>query len=270
MSAVRDDAPDVLKRILKRKLEEVEERSEFAPIASVRREAEAAGSVRDFAGALAAHADNGRAGIIAEVKKASPSQGIIRADFDPEAIALSYARAGASALSVLTDEDFFQGHGSYLTRARAVSGLPALRKDFIVDPYQVYEARALGADCVLLIVAALDDGALRELHALISELGMQVLVEVHDKTELHRALPLQPDLLGINNRNLRTFETSLQTTIDLVADVPPGTTLVTESAIHTQDDVALMRSHGINHFLVGEAFMRADEPGAKLAELFSL
>jgi indole-3-glycerol phosphate synthase len=270
MNTVRDDAPDVLKRILKRKLEEVAERSGFAPLASVRREAEAAGGVRDFAGALAAHADAGRAGIIAEVKKASPSQGVIRADFNPEAIALSYARNGASALSVLTDEDFFQGHGSYLTRARAMSGLPALRKDFIVDPYQVYEARALGADCVLLIVAALDDGALRELHALTAELEMQVLVEVHDKDELLRAVPMLPDLLGINNRNLRTFETSLQTTINLAADVPAGTMLVTESAIHTKQDVALMRSHGIDHFLVGEAFMRADEPGEKLAELFAL
>ena len=205
MSAVRDDAPDVLKRILKRKLEEVEERSKTAPLADVKRSAQAADAARDFAGALAAHAKAGRAGVIAEVKKASPSQGVIRANFDPEAIAQSYAQYGASALSVLTDEDFFQGQGSYLTRARAVSGLPALRKDFIVDPYQVYEARALCADCVLLIVAALDDTALASLRALIGDLGMQVLVEVHDADELQRALPLQHDLLGINNRDLRTF-----------------------------------------------------------------
>ena len=270
MSAVRKDAPDVLKRILARKLEEVAAGSAAVSLAEQRERAEARDDVRDFAGALKAHAGQGRAGVIAEIKKASPSKGVIRPDFNPEAIAVSYAGGGASALSVLTDVDFFQGDGTYLTKAREASGLPALRKDFMVDPYQVYEARALGADCILLIVAALDDGAMRELAALTTELGMHVLVEVHDARELERALPLNAELLGINNRDLRTFETSLDTTIALLPDIPAGATLVTESAIHTADDIALMRGHGVNHFLVGEAFMRADDPGARLKELFEL
>ncbi|MEX2576094.1 MAG: indole-3-glycerol phosphate synthase TrpC, partial [Halofilum sp. (in: g-proteobacteria)] len=212
--------------------------------------------------------DAGEAAVIAEIKKASPSKGLLRADFDPAEIARSYAAGGAAALSVLTDRDFFQGDGSYLTAARAASGLPALRKDFIIDPYQVYEARAMNADCVLLIVAALDDAALRELHGLSIELGMDVLVEVHDEHELKRALAAGPDLIGINNRDLRTFETTPETTRELRGRVPPDVLLVTESGIHTQDDVAAMRAADVHAFLIGEAFMVASDPGAQLAALF--
>ena len=210
----------------------------------------------------------GEAAVIAEIKKASPSKGVIREDFDPVAIAEAYQRGGAACLSVLTDRDFFQGHEDYLSAAREACDLPVIRKDFIVDPYQVVEARAIGADCILLIVAALDDATLAELDAAARELGMDVLVEVHDRTELERALRLELDLVGINNRNLRTFETRLETTLDLLDAVPPGCLVVTESGIHGRADVARMRASGVHAFLVGEAFMRAEDPGAELQYLF--
>tara|TARA_B100000676_G_C18070319_1_gene843847 strand:- start:169 stop:996 length:828 start_codon:yes stop_codon:yes gene_type:complete len=267
---IKDDAPDVLKRILARKLEDLTALLAKCSLKEMSARAEAADAPRGFAEALTRHASTGRPGVIAEVKKASPSRGVIREHFDPEAIARSYAIGGASTLSVLTDEPFFQGHRDYLVSARAASGLPVLRKDFLIDEYQVYEARAMGADCVLLIVAALGDAQLRELNGLAHHLGMDVLIEIHDREELERALPLGPQLLGINNRDLRTFETSLNTTLDLLAHIGDECTLVTESAIHTRADVSLMREHGVNHFLVGEAFMRAYEPGDKLRELFCL
>ena len=224
--------------------------------------------MRGFRSALAARITRGDAAVIAEVKRASPSKGLLRADFDPAAIAASYARGGAACLSVLTDVDFFQGADAHLNQARAACTLPVLRKDFTIDPYQVWEARALGADAVLLIVAALDDVRLAELNATAAEAGLDVLVEVHDAEELERALRLAPPLLGINNRNLRTFDTRLETTLDLLHEVPEGTLLVTESGILEREDVARMRGAGVHAFLVGEAFMRADDPGAKLAELF--
>ena len=260
--------PDVLERILARKAEEVAERVAARPLAAVREAAAEADPVRGFRAALAARIARGQAAVIAEVKRASPSKGLLRADFDPVAIAASYARGGAACLSVLTDVDFFQGADAYLQQARAACALPVLRKDFTIDPYQVWEARALGADAVLLIVAALDDDRLAQLHDVAAEAGLDVLVEVHDADELARALRLRPALLGINNRNLRTFETRLETTLDLLGQVPDETLLVTESGILARDDVARMRGAGVHAFLVGEAFMRADDPGARLAELF--
>jgi len=260
--------PDVLERILARKAEEVAERVAARPLAAVRAAAAEADPVRGFRAALAAHIARGQAAVIAEVKRASPSKGLLRADFDPAAIAAAYARGGAACLSVLTDIDFFQGADAYLQQARAACTLPVLRKDFTIDPYQVWEARALGADAVLLIVAALDDARLAELNDVAAEAGLDVLVEVHDAAELDRALRLKPALLGINNRNLRTFETRLETTLDLLGQVPGETLLVTESGILAPADVARMRGAGVHAFLVGEAFMRADDPGARLAELF--
>jgi indole-3-glycerol phosphate synthase len=259
---------DILQRILARKAEEVAERSARRPLAQVRADAQQAAPVRGFRAALAARLARGEAAVIAEVKRASPSKGLLRADFDPAAIAASYERGGAACLSVLTDRDFFQGDDAYLQQARAACALPVLRKDFTVDPYQVWEARALGADAVLLIAAALDDARLARLNDAAGAAGLDVLVEVHDAGELERALRLAPPLLGINNRNLRTFDTRLETTLDLRDRVPEGTLLVTESGIHGVDDVARMRAAGVHAFLVGEAFMRADDPGARLAELF--
>ncbi len=260
---------DVLKRILARKQEEVAERRERVSLFELKTRAATAPPVRGFADAIEAKIAAGQAAVIAEVKKASPSKGVIRADFDPAAIARSYEAGGAACLSVLTDIDFFQGADAYLQQARAACALPVLRKDFIVDAYQIHEARVLGADCVLLIAAALDDAQLAEFAFIAAELGMDVLVEVHDLDELERALPIPARLLGINNRNLRTFEVSLQTTLDLKAMVPADRVLVTESGILAPADVTLMRGHGIGAFLVGEAFMRQPEPGAALRDLFA-
>lgn len=259
----------ILDTILARKHAEVAERAARLPLADLQARLTSAPPVRGFADALATRIASGQPGVIAEVKKASPSKGVIRADFDPTAIARSYAAAGAACLSVLTDIDFFQGSDAYLQQARAACGLPVLRKDFVIDPYQIYEARVLGADCVLLIAAALDDTRLSEFAFLAAELGMDVLVEVHDLDELERALPVPARLLGINNRNLKTFEVSLQTTLDLKAAVPADRLLVTESGILTRADVACLREAGVHAFLVGEAFMRQPDPGAALQELFA-
>ena len=264
------DTPDILKKILSRKVEEIQQRSAQIDLSEMRRRAETAGSPRGFVDSMRSRIDAGQSAIIAEIKKASPSKGVIRPDFDPEQIARSYAEGGAACLSVLTDVDFFQGHDDYLPAARNVCHLPVIRKDFIIDPYQVYETRSLGADCILLIVAALEDESLRELYELSTGLGMDTLVEVHDRSELHRALKLNLPFVGINNRNLRTFETSLSTTLDLLEDVPENCFVVTESGIHTAEDVQLMRRNNVYAFLVGEAFMRAPEPGQQLQALFSI
>ena len=234
----------------------------------MRFDAESRVLTRDFAGALRAKVAVGKPAVIAEVKKASPSKGVLRADFIPADIAQSYAEYGAACLSVLTDKDFFQGNVDYLKQARASCDLPVLRKDFIVDPYQVYESRVMGADCILLIAACLDDAEMKALEALALSLDMAVLVEVHDRTELERALKLKTPLLGINNRNLQTFEVSLDTTLGLLKDVPADRLLVTESGVTTPTDVARLREAGVNAFLVGEAFMRAEDPGVALAALF--
>ncbi len=269
--------PDILQTILKRKQEEVAERSVQVPRAELeqriaQRKDQGGAAPRGFRAAMAARIARGEPAVIAEIKKASPSKGLLREDFRPAEIAVSYAKGGAACLSVLTDRDFFQGGEAYLIEARAACALPVIRKDFIIDAYQVHEARAIGADCILLIVSALDDAKLRELHDLAVELGMDVLVEVHDREEMTRALALTDDwshtLLGINNRSLRTFEVSLDTTLGMLDMLPEGALLVTESGIHSREDVALMRRHGVHAFLVGEAFMRADDPGAKLHELF--
>ena len=259
---------DVLDEILAVKREEVAAAKKLRPLAEIRAAALAAAPVRDFEAAMRAKIAQGRPAVLAEVKKASPSKGVLRADFDPETIARSYAEHGAACLSVLTDERFFQGRAEYLALARNASGLPALRKDFIVDPYQVFDARALGADCILLIVAGLEQARMEELEALAQSLGMAVLVEVHDRAELDRALRLSTPLLGINNRNLRTFETTLATTLGLLAEVPADRLVVTESGIRTREDVIGMRARGVDAFLVGEAFMRAPSPGKALEELF--
>ena len=259
---------DVLKRILARKQEEVAERRERVSLFELKARLSGAPPVRGFADAVAAKLQAGLPAVIAEVKKASPSKGVIRADFDPAAIARSYEAGGAACLSVLTDIDFFQGSDAYLQQARAACSLPVLRKDFVVDAWQLHEARMLGADCVLLIAAALDDVQLAEFAFIADELGMDVLVEVHDLDELERALPIPARLLGINNRNLRSFEVSLQNTLDLKDMVPADRVLVTESGILAPADVALMRGAGVNAFLVGEAFMRQPDPGTALRELF--
>jgi len=259
---------DILQTILARKAEEVAQRSAVVPLAALQQRLATAPPVRGFARALHAAIANGDPAVIAEVKKASPSKGVIRADFHPADIAVSYEFGGASCLSVLTDVDFFQGADAYLQQAREACTLPVLRKDFVIDAYQVYEARVLGADCILLIVAALDDNQLVTLANLAMELGMDVLVEVHDIDELERALQVPVPLIGINNRNLRTFEVSLQTTLDMRSAVPRDRLLVTESGILGPQDVGLMRDAGVNAFLVGEAFMRVEEPGEGLRQLF--
>ncbi|SHM41935.1 indole-3-glycerol phosphate synthase TrpC [Vreelandella subglaciescola] len=260
--------PTILTRILARKDQEVAERSQAVSQADLLALAEKQSAPRGFVSALNARMAAGDAAVIAEIKKASPSKGVIREVFEPAEIAKSYADGGAACLSVLTDADFFQGHEDYLIAARDACTLPVIRKDFITHGYQVIEARAIGADCILLIVAALDDAQLAELNRQAHELGMDVLVEVHNAEELERALKLNLELVGINNRNLHTFDTSLDTTLDLLSRVPPGVTVITESGIHTRDDVERMRERGVNGFLVGEAFMREDNPGEALKELF--
>jgi len=262
---------DILERIVAVKREEIAAAWARRSLASLREEAESAerrADLRDFAGALRARVADDRPAVIAEVKKASPSKGVLREHFVPAEIAASYERHGAAALSVLTDERFFQGSAAYLREARAACALPVLRKDFMVDDYQVFEARTMGADCILLIVACLDDARLADLEAVAMSLGLAVLVEVHDGAELDRALRLRTPLVGINNRNLRSFEVTLDTTLDLVPRVPPDRLLVTESGILAPADVARMRAADVQAFLVGEAFMRAPDPGAALAALF--
>ncbi|GBG02522.1 indole-3-glycerol phosphate synthase [Azospira sp. I13] len=262
---------DILKKILATKQDEVAAAQASKSLAEIRAEAEARVKMdpaRDFVGAIRAKLAAGHAAVIAEVKKASPSKGVIREDFDPAAIAADYAAHGAACLSVLTDRQYFQGAPEYLQAARAACALPALRKDFLVDPYQVYEARAMGADAILLIVSALSLAQMQEMEALAMELGMAVLVESHDGDELELALQLRTPLMGINNRNLRTFEVSLQTTLGLLPRIGAERLVVTESGILAPADVALMREHNVASFLVGEAFMRAPQPGAALAELF--
>ena len=260
---------DILERIVEVKRREIAQAKVLKSLADVQAEARAQGQPRDFAGALRSRISAGAAAVIAEVKKASPSKGVLREAFDPAAIARSYARHGAACLSVLTDREFFQGRAEYLVTARAESGLPVLRKDFVIDPYQVCESRAMGADCILLIVAALSPAQMRELASAAREMGMAVLVEVHDRGELDAALALPTPLVGINNRNLRTFETRLETTLDLLAAIPEGRIAITESGITGPRDVARMRSAGVHAFLVGEAFMRAPDPGIALQELFA-
>ncbi len=259
---------DVLGKILAHKAEEIALAKKRRDSTVLRRDAEAMPPPRDFVAALRAKIAAGEAAVIAEIKKASPSKGLLRADFDPAAIAASYAAHGAACLSVLTDREFFQGAPEYLGEARAACALPVLRKDFMLDAYQVYEARALGADCILLIVAALELANMRELEALAHELGMAVLIEVHDAAELDAALRLATPLVGVNNRDLRTFETRLATTLELLPLIPPGRLVVTESGILGRADVALMREHGVQAFLAGEAFMRALDPGAELESMF--
>ncbi|HRN77554.1 indole-3-glycerol phosphate synthase TrpC [Ottowia sp.] len=268
---------DILEKIVAVKRDEVAAALKKKSLAAMREDAESRVLTRDFEGALRAKIAAGQAAVIAEIKKASPSKGVIRADFVPADIAQSYAvgntdsggQVSAACLSVLTDRQFFQGSIDYLKQARASCALPVLRKDFMIDPYQVYEARAIGADCILLIAACLSDAQMAELEAVARSLDMAVLVEVHDGDELQRALRLKTPLVGINNRNLRSFEVSLDTTLDLLKDVPADRLLVTESGIHTREDVQRMRAAGVKAFLVGEAFMRADEPGDALAVLFA-
>ena len=259
---------DILVRIVAVKREEVAAARRKRDVASLRRDAEALGGSRGFVAALRAQLDAGRAAVIAEVKKASPSRGVLREPFVPAEIAASYAAGGAACLSVLTDASFFQGSAAYLEAARAACALPVLRKDFMIDAYQVFEARAMGADAILLIAACLDGAQMADLEAQAQALGMAVLVEVHDGAELDRALRLATPLVGINNRDLRSFEVSLETTLDLLPRLPADKLLVTESGILARSDVERMRKAGVNAFLVGEAFMRADDPGAALRGLF--
>ena len=259
---------DILKKIVAVKHEEIAQASQKKSLAMVRADAESRVLTRDFIGAIQHKINQGQSAVIAEIKKASPSKGVLRADFIPADIAQSYAEHGAACLSVLTDAQFFQGSVDYLKQARASCDLPVLRKDFMVDAYQVYEARAMGADCILLIAACLDDAQMKDLEAIALSLDMAVLVEVHDAEELNRALKLKTPLVGINNRNLRTFEVSLDTTIGMLKDVPSDRILVTESGILTPADVQKLREAKVNAFLVGEAFMRAPDPGQALADLF--
>jgi indole-3-glycerol phosphate synthase len=259
---------DILRRILAVKADEVAQARGRCPLEDVRSRAHAQSPARDFVGAMRAKVAAGNPAVIAEIKKASPSKGVLREAFDPAGIAANYAAHGAACLSVLTDAQFFQGSMDHLRAARAACAVPVLRKDFVIDPYQVYEARAAGADCILLIVAALDKARMRELEKVAIELGLAVLVEVHDASELDAALALGTPLIGINNRNLRTFETRLETTLALLDRIPSERLVITESGILKPEDVALMRKHAVNGFLVGEAFMRAPDPGVELERLF--
>lgn len=261
---------DILKKILAVKAQEVAAAKPVKPLPQVRSEAEQAAPVRDFVGAIRSKIAAGKPAVIAEIKKASPSKGVIRADFHPDQIAQSYAKHGAACLSVLTDEQFFQGSAEYLKQARSACDLPVLRKDFIIDEYQIYQARAMGADAILLIASALTLNQMREFEKLAFQLNMAVLVEVHDGDELEIALQLATPLIGINNRNLRTFKVSLQTTLELLPRIPHARIVVTESGIVSSENIKLMSKNQVNTFLVGEAFMRADDPGAELALLFDL
>ncbi|QIL90309.1 indole-3-glycerol phosphate synthase TrpC [Microbulbifer sp. SH-1] len=263
------DTPTILKTIVERKWEEIAERKQTVSQDEMQQRALQQPPCRGFVRAIESKIAAGEAAVIAEIKKASPSKGVIREDFIPAEIATSYEKGGAACLSVLTDVDYFQGSDEYLQQARNAVRLPVIRKDFIVDPYQVYEARAIGADCILLIAACLDDAQLIALNDLALELGLDVLVEVHDHAELERALRLPNRLIGINNRNLHTFEVQLETTFKLLELIPDDRIVVTESGIHTTDDVAAMRGHNVDAFLVGEAFMREPEPGRRLMELFN-
>ena len=258
---------DILATILEYKREWVAARKESLTLEQLKRELRDISPCRGFYNSVRTAIENGRPAVIAEIKKASPSKGVIRPDFDPAGLAQTYTEAGAVCLSVLTDEQFFQGSDLHLQQAGGATGLPVLRKDFIIDPYQVYEARAIGADCVLLIVAALDDARMQDLAATAAGIGLDVLVEVHNREELERALLLRTPLIGINNRDLHTFETSLKTTLDLMPDMFPDRTVVTESGIHSRADIELMRSRDVHAFLIGEALLRADDPGAQLREL---
>lgn len=265
-----NDTPTILKKIIARKFEEISERSEQANIETLIADIEKADDQpRGFVNALVKKLDDGQSAVIAEVKKASPSKGVIREDFHPAELAKSYEKGGAGCLSVLTDKDYFQGSEAYLKEARAACSLPVLRKDFMVDDYQIYESRAIGADCILLIAAALEKAKLHSLHDLATELGLDVLVEVHNRAELEMALELPTKLLGINNRNLHDFAVSLDTTYELLDLIPEDRVVVTESGIASPADVAAMRAHGVNSFLIGESFMRASDPGARLKEFFA-
>lgn len=263
------DTPTILKNILARKQQEIAERSARVPMAQLVEKAASASAPRGFSAAIASKIAAGESAVIAEIKKASPSKGVICENFDPVLIAKSYEKGGAACLSVLTDVDFFQGADEYLVLARNACDLPVIRKDFIVDEYQIYEARAMGADCILLIVSALTHEQLAQLHRVALSLGMDVLIEVHGEAELAIALTLDNPMVGINNRNLHTFEVSLENTYKLLSQIPAGKIIITESGIHSSVDVAAMREHHVHAFLVGEAFMRSDEPGARLSEMFS-
>ena len=262
------NTPDILKKIIKRKEQEIDTRVKLKPIEQIIELIKDTSPVRGFVDSMKARLANDEPAVIAEIKQASPSKGLICEEFIPAEIAKSYQAGGASCISVLTDIDFFKGSDAYLRQARAACDLPVIRKDFIIDPYQVYESRMMGADCILLIVSVLDNMKLNQLYSLARTLGMDVLIEVHDEEELLRSLPLEADLVGINNRNLRNFDTSLHTTIDMLHQIPEGQIVVTESGIHKTDDVTLMRDNNVNAFLVGEAFMRADDPGVALNQLF--
>ncbi|MEE8059139.1 MAG: indole-3-glycerol phosphate synthase TrpC [Pseudomonadales bacterium] len=260
--------PTILKKIVARKHEEVAERLAMTSVSDLQQQIAQQSACRGFVQSIQDKLAMGQLAVIAEAKKASPSKGVIRKQFDPADIAVSYEAGGAACLSVLTDKDFFQGSEAYLQQARNACSLPVIRKDFIVDPYQVIESRAIGADCILLIVACLDDSQLAELDAAAKELGLDVLIEVHNREELERSLPLENSLVGINNRDLHTFETSLDTTFNLLKYIPDNRIVVTESSINSDNDVRTMCKHGVNAFLVGEAFMRVDKPGEKLQQLF--
>jgi len=263
------ETPTILKKILDRKREEIAERSATVSLEQLKQQAALASAPRGFAAAMTAKIAAGESAVIAEIKKASPSKGVIRENFDPAAIAASYADGGAACLSVLTDVDFFQGADKYLQQARDACHLPVIRKDFIIDQYQIYEARAMGADCILLIVSALAEKQLADLHDLAISLAMDVLIEVHDAAELSIALKLDNPMVGINNRNLHSFEVSLDNTYQLLEKIPDNRIVITESGIHSREDVAAMRQQKVNAFLVGEAFMRSEEPGDRLSEMFS-
>jgi len=263
-----NNTPDILIKILNRKREEIAECSKKTSLQQLQEQVQYASPVRGFVDSMRRRLEQNEPAVIAEIKRASPSKGVLRENFQPAEIASSYQKGGAACLSILTDVDFFQGANEYLQQARAACALPVIRKDFIIDPYQVYEARAISADCILLIVAALEDEQMQQLSDLATGLGMDVLVEVHDADELQRALKLSLPLIGINNRNLRTFETRLKTTLELLSAIPDDRIVVTESGILKQTDVELMRSNNVNAFLVGEAFMRAMDPGEELNRLF--